>query len=96
MSARIDRVEDRINEIHDAVNQLTNQFQKLNICKCDICEDTSHSKGNYSNKQIAQSNFNQDYFKLIITSINFQNTLSDSDNEEDSYDKVENKYNKPT
>ncbi|RIA85525.1 hypothetical protein C1645_741514 [Glomus cerebriforme] len=44
MSARIDRVEDGINETRDAVNQLTNQFQKLNICKCDIFGETGHSK----------------------------------------------------
>ena len=40
VSARIDRVEEGVNETRDAVNQLTNQFQKLNIRKCDICGAT--------------------------------------------------------
>jgi hypothetical protein len=31
VSARIDRVKEGINETYDAINQLTNQFQKLNI-----------------------------------------------------------------
>ncbi len=92
VSARIDRVEEGINETHDAVNQLTNQFQKLNIHKYDICGETGHSKGSCPNRQTARSNFNQTYFKPLIP-INFQNTLPDSDNDEDNnggYDKVDN------
>ncbi|GBC13578.2 hypothetical protein GLOIN_2v1778046 [Rhizophagus irregularis DAOM 181602=DAOM 197198] len=47
-----------INETRDAVNQLTNQFQKLNIRKCDICGETGHSKGSCSKRETARSNFN--------------------------------------
>ena len=65
ISTRIDRVEKGINETRDAVNQLTNQFQKLNIHKCDICGETGHSKGSCPNRQIARSNFNQTYFKPL-------------------------------
>src|SRR6266496_3780252 len=84
----------RINETRDAVNQLTNQFQKLNIHKCDICGETSYSKGSCPNRQTARSNFNRTYFKPL-TPINFQNTLPDSDNDEDNsggYDKVDNAW----
>ena len=86
VSARIDRVEEGINETRDAVNQLTNQFQKLNIRKCDICGETGHSKGSCP-KQIARSNFNRGYFKPL-TPINFQNTPPDSD--DDSYEEMDN------
>ncbi|PKK58371.1 hypothetical protein RhiirC2_796416 [Rhizophagus irregularis] len=89
VSARIDRVEEGINETCDAVNQLTNQFQKLNICKCDIYGEIGHSKGSYPKRQIAQSNFNQGYFKPL-TSINFQNMPLGLDNEGDGYVKENN------
>ncbi|GBC01315.1 hypothetical protein RclHR1_41360002 [Rhizophagus clarus] len=46
VSARIDRVEEGINETRDAINQLTNQFQKLDICKCDTCGETGHNSDN--------------------------------------------------
>src|SRR6266480_443195 len=36
-STRFDRIEEGLEETWDTVNQLTNQFQKLNIRKCDIC-----------------------------------------------------------
>jgi len=53
-SARFDRIEkeikERLDETHNAINQLTNQFQKLNIHKYDIYKKTGHSKGNYFNK----------------------------------------------
>src|SRR6266542_5158923 len=94
VSNRIDRVEEGINETRDAVNQLTNQFKKLNIHKCDICGETGHSKGSCPNRQIARSNFNQTYFKPL-TPINFQNTPPDSDNDKDNsggYDKVDNAW----
>src|SRR5581483_6976512 len=64
-SARIDRLEEGIDETHDAVNQLTNQFKKLSIRKCDICGETGHSKGSCP-KQIARFNFNRSYFKPLI------------------------------
>ncbi|GES74837.1 hypothetical protein GLOIN_2v1769762 [Rhizophagus clarus] len=89
ISTRIDRVEEGINETRDAVNQLTNQFQKLNIRKCDTCGETGHSKSSCP-KQIARSNFNQGYFKPL-TPINFQNTPSDSDNDGDGYDEENNR-----
>ncbi|GES92388.1 hypothetical protein GLOIN_2v1778046 [Rhizophagus clarus] len=91
VSARINRVEDGINETRDAVNQLTNQFQKLNIRKCDICGETGYSKGSCPNKQIARSNLNRSYFKPLIP-IDYQNTPLNSDNEEDGYDKVDNTW----
>ncbi|GET03007.1 hypothetical protein GLOIN_2v1778046 [Rhizophagus clarus] len=87
--ARIDRVEEGINETRDAVNQLTNQFQKLDIRKCDTCGETGHSKSSCP-KQIARSNFNQGYFKPL-TPINFQNTPPDSDNDGDGYDEENNR-----
>ncbi|KAF0413844.1 hypothetical protein F8M41_007707 [Gigaspora margarita] len=46
VSARIDRVEEVINENRNAMNQLTEEFQKLNIHKSNI----------------AKSNFNRSYF----------------------------------
>ena len=91
MSARIDRVEDGINETRDVVNQLTSQFQKLNIRKCDICGETGYSKGSCPNRQIARSNFNRSYFKPL-TPINFQNTPPGSDNEGDGYDEENNMW----
>ena len=90
-SARFDRIEEGLDETSDAVNQLTNQFQKLNIRKCDICGETGHSKGSCPNKQIARSNLNRSYFKPLIP-IDYQNTPSNSDNEEDGYDKVDNTW----
>ncbi|GES82057.1 hypothetical protein GLOIN_2v1735703 [Rhizophagus clarus] len=90
VSARIDRVGEGINETCDAVNQLTNQFQKLNIRKCDTCGETGHSKSSCP-KQIARSNFNQSYFKPL-TPINFQNTPPDSDNDGDGYDEENNRW----
>ncbi|RIA85354.1 hypothetical protein C1645_830911 [Glomus cerebriforme] len=42
-SIRFDRIKEGLDETRDAVNQLTNQFKKLNICKCDICEETGHN-----------------------------------------------------
>jgi hypothetical protein len=89
VSAKIDRVEEGINETCDAVNQLTNQFQKLTIRKCNICGETGHSKGNCPNRQTARSNFNQGYFKSL-TLINFQNTPPGLDNEGDGYDEENN------
>jgi hypothetical protein len=91
VSARIDRVEEGINETRDAVNQLTNQFQKLNIRKCDICGKTGHSKGSCPKRETARSNFNRDYFKPL-TPINFQNTPPGSDNEGDVYDEENNMW----
>ncbi|GBC35581.2 hypothetical protein GLOIN_2v1822626 [Rhizophagus irregularis DAOM 181602=DAOM 197198] len=80
-SARIDRMEERLNETRDAVsetrdsiNQLSNQFQKLNI-----------------HKPVARSNFNRSYFKPI-TPINFQHTPPTSDNEGDGYDEDNNRW----
>ncbi|GES85408.1 hypothetical protein GLOIN_2v1813037 [Rhizophagus clarus] len=90
VSARIDRVEEGINETRDAVNQLTNQFQKLDIRKCDTCGETGHSKSSCP-KQIARSNFNWGYFKPL-TPINFQNTPPDSDNDGDGYDEENNRW----
>src|SRR5437879_1251246 len=53
-SARIDRLEEGINETRDTVNQLANQFQrKAYIQKCEICGKTGHSKGSYPNRSIA-------------------------------------------
>jgi len=91
VSARIDRVEEGVNETRDAVNQLTNQFQKLNIRKCDICGETDHSKDSCPKRQIARSNFNRGYFKPL-TPINFQNTPLGSDNEGDGYDEENNMW----
>ncbi|KAF0484332.1 hypothetical protein F8M41_023017 [Gigaspora margarita] len=92
VSARIDRVEEGINETRDAVNQLTNQFQKVYIGKCDICGEMGHSKKNCPNRQIARSNFKRSaYFKPLIP-INFQNTPPGSDNEEDGYDEENNRW----
>ena len=79
VSTRIDRVEEGINETRDAVNQLTNQFQKLNIHKCDICGETGHNKGSCP-KQIVQSNFNRSYFKPF-TPINPQYASPDSNDD---------------
>ena len=93
-SVRFDRIEEGLDETRDAVNQLTNQFKKLNIRKYDICGETGHSKGSCPNRQTARSNFNRTYFKPL-TPINFQNTPPDSDNDEDNsggYDKVENAW----
>ncbi|RIB08438.1 hypothetical protein C2G38_2211659 [Gigaspora rosea] len=92
VSARIDRVEEGINETRDAVNQLTNQFQKVYIGKCDICGETGHSKKNCPNRQIARSNFNQSAYFKPLTPINFQNTPPGSDNEEDGYDEENNRW----
>ncbi|GES85300.1 hypothetical protein GLOIN_2v1848971 [Rhizophagus clarus] len=77
VSARIDRVEKGINETRDAVNQLTNQFQKLNIRKYDICGETGHSKGSCPKRETARSNFNQTYFKPLTPIV-----PPDSDGEE--------------
>jgi len=90
-SARFDRIEEGLDETRDAVNQLTNQFQKLNIRKCDICGETGHSKGSCPKRQIARSNFNRSYFKPL-TPINFQNTPPGSDNEGDGYDEENNMW----
>src|SRR2546423_7954354 len=57
-STRFDRIEEGLEETQDTVNQLTNQFQKLNIRKCGICGKMNHSKGSCPNRQIARSNFN--------------------------------------
>ncbi|KAF0555058.1 hypothetical protein F8M41_018102 [Gigaspora margarita] len=57
------------------------------IRKCDICEETGHSKKNCPNRQIARSNFNRSAYFKPLTPINFQNTSPGSDNEEDGYDK---------
>ena len=55
---RIDRLEEEINKTQDTVNQLADQFQrKAYIQKCEICEEMDYSKGSYSNRSIAQSNF---------------------------------------
>ena len=89
VSARIDRVEEGINKTRDAVNQLTNQFKKLSIRKCDICGETGHSKGSCP-KQIARSNFNQSYFKPLTPIVS-----PDSDGEEndgDGYNKADNEW----
>src|SRR6266542_1993499 len=76
VSNRIDRLEEGISETWNTVNQLINQFQKLNIHKCDICGETGHSKGSCPNRQIVRSNFNRGYFKPL-TPINFQKTPQD-------------------
>jgi hypothetical protein len=88
-SARIDRLEEGIDETRDAVNQLTNQFKKLSICKCNICGETGHSKDSCP-KQIARSNFNRSYFKPLTPIVS-----PDSDGEEndgDGYDKADNEW----
>src|SRR5581483_2824108 len=88
-SARIDRLEEGIDETCDAVNQLTNQFKKLSIRKCDICGETGYSKGSYP-KQIARFNFNRSYFKPLIPIV-----PPDSDgkkNDGNGYDKTDNKW----
>jgi hypothetical protein len=90
-SARFDRIEEGLDETRDAVNQLTNQFQKLNIRKCDICGETGHSKGSCPKRQIARSNFNRSYFKPL-TPINFQNTPPDSDEENGDNNEEENRW----
>ncbi|CAB4418573.1 unnamed protein product [Rhizophagus irregularis] len=90
-SARFDRIEEGLDKTRDAVNQLTNQFQKLNIHKCDICGETGHSKGSYPKRQIARSNFNRSYFKPL-TPINFQNTPPDSDEENGDNNEEENRW----
>ncbi|CAG8489604.1 23840_t:CDS:2, partial [Gigaspora rosea] len=92
VSARIDRVEEGINETCNAVNQLTNQFQKVYIEKCDICGEMGHSKKNCPNIQIARSNFNRSAYFKPLTPINFQNTHPVSDNEEDGYDEENNRW----
>ncbi|CAG8683005.1 7441_t:CDS:2 [Cetraspora pellucida] len=81
-----------INEDRDAVNQLTNQFQKVYICKCVICGETGYSKDSCPNRQIARSNFNRSAYFKPLTPINFQNTPPDSDNEEEGYDEENNRW----
>ena len=67
VSARIDRVEEVINENRNAMNQLTEEFQKLNI-----------HKGN-----IAKSNFNRSYFTPLkpINLANEENSGYDEEND---------------
>ena len=93
VSARINRVEEGINETRDAVNQLTNQLQKLNIRKCDICGETGYSKGSCPKRPIAQSNFTRSYF-MPLTPI----VPPDSDSEENDgngYDEDNNRWYDP-
>ena len=67
VSARIDRVEEVINKNRNAMNQLTEEFQKLNI-----------HKGN-----IAKSNFNRSYFTPLkpINLANEENSGYDEEND---------------
>ncbi|CAG8770619.1 3403_t:CDS:2, partial [Rhizophagus irregularis] len=45
-SARFDRIEEGLEETQNNVNQLADLFQKkVFIQKCEICEETGHSKG---------------------------------------------------
>jgi len=95
VSNRIDRLEDGINETRDTVNQLADQFQKkAYIQKCGICEETGHSKGSYSNRPIAQSNFTQSYFtplKPIVSQCTPPDSNGD-DNNSNAYDEENNKW----
>ncbi|PKK61639.1 hypothetical protein RhiirC2_791512 [Rhizophagus irregularis] len=61
-SSRIERVEERINETHDTVNQLSDLFQKQSyIQKCEIFNETGHSKSQCP-RQVAKSNLTCTYF----------------------------------
>ena len=89
-SVRFDKIEEGLDETRDAVNQLTNQFKKLNIRKCDICGGTGHSKGSCPNRPIAQSNFTRSYFTPLTPIV-----PPDSDGEEnngDDYNKADNEW----
>ncbi|KAF0424747.1 hypothetical protein F8M41_006440 [Gigaspora margarita] len=88
----MDRIENANNEDRDIVNQLTNQFQKVYIRKCDICGERGHSKDRCPNRQIARSNFNRSAYFKSLTPINFQNTPPGSDNEEEGYDEENNRW----
>ncbi|POG78376.1 hypothetical protein GLOIN_2v1813037 [Rhizophagus irregularis DAOM 181602=DAOM 197198] len=50
-SARFDRIEEGLEETQNNVNQLADLFQKkVFIQKCEICEETGHSKGNFGSE----------------------------------------------
>jgi len=84
VSNRIDRLEDRINETRDTVNQLADQFQrKAYIRKCGICGETGHSKGSCPNRPIAQSNFTRSYFTPLKPIVP-QCTPPDSDGDDNN------------
>ena len=95
VSNRIDRLEERINETRDTVNQLADQFQrKAYIQKCGICGETSHSKGSCPNRPIAQSNFTRSYFTPLKPIVS-QYTPPDSDGDDNNsgdYDEENNKW----
>src|SRR3989440_1545414 len=89
-STRFDRIEEGLEETWNNVNQLADLFQKKTyIQKCEICEETGHSKGSYSKRLIVQSNFTQSYFtllKLIVSQCIPLASDNDNDNNGSSYE----------
>ncbi|PKY19741.1 hypothetical protein RhiirB3_432866 [Rhizophagus irregularis] len=90
-SARIDRMEEGLEETRNNVNQLADLFQKqAYIRKCGICGETGHSKGSCPKRPIAQSNFTRSYFTPLKPIV-----PPDSDGEEndgDGYDEENNMW----
>jgi hypothetical protein len=89
VTARIDRMEEGLNETRDAMNQLTDNFQKLNIHQTVARSHLSKA-----------SKFNQSYF-TPLKPINPQYASPDSndDNDEDNnwwtgYDETSEKKNR--
>ncbi|CAG8656890.1 24507_t:CDS:2, partial [Cetraspora pellucida] len=58
----VSQIENAINEDRDAVNQLTNQLQKVYIRKCVICGETGHTI-NFKNTPPDLDNEKEDYNK---------------------------------
>ncbi|RGB24039.1 hypothetical protein C1646_676678 [Rhizophagus diaphanus] len=92
-SSRIDRLELKIDEI----GQMTSKFGRISLNDqsrkpfyCSNCGQEGHKKNNCPRlNPVAKSNFTQCYYPQL-PSTQPQYTPPDSDNEKNSYDKVEN------
>ncbi|CAG8795782.1 18500_t:CDS:2, partial [Gigaspora rosea] len=94
---QIDRIENAINEERNVVNQLTNQFEKVYIRKCDICGEIGHSKGKCPNQPTVQSNYTQSYFTSLkpIYPQYIPPNLDNSEEDEVGYNEEDNQWHTP-